>query len=97
MYEKDCVLILDNCNRFVSTKTCLDIIDEMFDRVDGECQDAGRDMNDRDKSRFQALVNQELVDKSIVTCYGKRQTYRVAKIDFEEGPCNSWFTMSDGS
>ena len=66
------MLILDSCNRFMSTKTCLDIIDDIFDRVDGECQDAGRDMNDRDKARFQAMVNQELVDKSIVTCYGKR-------------------------
>lgn len=97
MYENDCVLILDSCNRFMSTKTCLNIIDEIYDSVMGDCEDAGRDMTARDKQRFQALVSQELVDKSIVTCYGKRQTYRVAKIDFDDGPCNSWFMMSDGS
>lgn len=54
-------------------------------------------MGDRDVQIFQERVKQEMVGKSIITCYGKRQTYRVDEIDFKEGPTRSFFSMADGS
>lgn len=97
MYEKDCVFILDSCNRFMSTKTCLDIINQIYDKHYERAMEDGREWTDRDKKRFQAEVEQELVGKSIVACYGKRQTFRVDKIDFETGPARTFFEMNDGS
>jgi hypothetical protein len=46
---------------------------------------------------FQQRVNSQVVDNSIVTSYGKRQTYRVALIDFDNGPCSTYFELRDGS
>jgi hypothetical protein len=32
-YESGCVLIIDNCSRFMSTKTVLDRIQEIYDNI----------------------------------------------------------------
>ena len=97
MYENDCVFILDSCCRFLSTKTCLDNIDQIYDTFADRAHDNGRDMNEDDKLKFQEAVKRELIGKSIVACYGKRQTFRVADIDFETGPCAAFFNMQDGT
>lgn len=77
MYEKECVFILDSCCRFMSTKTCLDRINEIYDEVAEKVEQQDRDMTDRDITIFQEKVKAEMVGKSVITCYGKRQTYRV--------------------
>jgi hypothetical protein len=97
MYENDCVFILDSCCRFLSTKTCLDNIDSIYDTFADRAEQQGRDMTDDDKQRFHDAVKRELIGKSIVACYGKRQTFRVADIDFETGPCSTFFNMQDGT
>jgi hypothetical protein len=91
------VFILDSCCRFLSTKTCLDNIDSIYDTFADRAEQQGRDMTDDDKQRFHDAVKRELIGKSIVACYGKRQTFRVADIDFETGPCSTFFNMQDGT
>jgi hypothetical protein len=34
MYNSGCVLIIDSCHRFMSTKSILDVINETYDKVD---------------------------------------------------------------
>ena len=97
MYENDCVFILDSCCRFLSTKSCLDNIDQVYDTFADRAHDNGRDMNEDDKLKFQEAVKRELIGKSIVACYSKRQTFRVADIDFDTGPCSTFFNMQDGT
>jgi aubergine len=97
MYENDCVFILDSCSRFLSTRSTLDDIDAIYDTFADRADRNGRGMSDDDKTRFHEAVKRELIGKSIVACYGKRQTFRVADIDFESGPCSTFFNMQDGT
>lgn len=83
MYNSGCVLIVDSCHRFMSTKSVLDIVREIYDKTEDQYQH----MDDEAMQVFQQKVNNEVVESTIVTSYGKRQTYKVALVDFENGPC----------
>jgi hypothetical protein len=83
MYNSGCVLIIDSCHRFMSTKSVLDIVREIYDKTEDQYQQ----MDDEAMQVFQQKVNNEVVESTIVTSYGKRQTYKVALVDFENGPC----------
>lgn len=88
MYNSGCVLIIDSCCRFMSTKSVLDIVNDIYDRIEDEYH--GK-MDDEARQRAQSMCSQEVVGTSVVVNYGKRQTYRVAMLDFEEGPCSTYF------
>ena len=88
MYNTGCVLIIDSCHRFMSTKSVLDIVNQIYDKVEDENRG---NMDDEARQVAQSRCSQEVVGTSVVTCYGKRQTYRVAMLDFEEGPCSTYF------
>jgi len=38
MYNSGCVLILDSCHRFMSTKSILDVVNEIYDQTEEEFQ-----------------------------------------------------------
>ena len=41
-------------------------------------------------------AREEIVNQSVIACYGSRKTYIVKDIQFENGPLQSFFKLKDG-
>ena len=90
-YQSGCALIIDSCSRFMSTKTVLDRIHELYDDILEKFQDTQKAV-----PRFQEACRQEMVNSSIIANYGNKRTYIVQDVKFDLGPCNTFFDMRDG-
>lgn len=74
-YSDVCTLVIDNCYKFMSTDTVLDVINDIYDRV---CDELPADDNDkRCKAvhdavikRFQQECRERIVGKSVIANYG---------------------------
>lgn len=92
-YESGCNLIIDSCSRFMSTKSVMDKIHELYDEI-VDCQFQG------DSSRglpvFKDTVRKTLVGQSVIANYGTKRTYIVQDINFEKGPVQTLFNLKDG-
>lgn len=93
-YDNGCSLIIDNCARFMSTKSVLDRIQAIYDEV---FEQGG----DKDRSRaldmFQDACRKELTGSSVIANYGTKRTYIVKDIKFDQGPTSTFFEMNDGT
>jgi hypothetical protein len=87
-------LIIDNCCRFMSTKTVLDRIDEIYDEMFENSNPQGNKNNLL--QAFQQTCRDEFAHHSIIANYGNKRTYIIQDIKFDLGPCNTFFDMSDG-
>jgi hypothetical protein len=81
-YQDSCALILDDCCRFMSTKTVLERINEIYDELE-----ESRVPNHN--QAFQDHCCQEIIGSSVIANYGKKRTYIVYDIRFGQGPCDS--------
>jgi hypothetical protein len=75
----------------MSTKTVLDRIGEIYDEIVGD-DDSGRAID-----RFQDMCRKEFTGSSIIANYGVKKTYIIDDINFDQGPCNTYFDMRDGT
>jgi hypothetical protein len=90
-YESGCNIVIDSCARFMSTKT---VLDKIFDIK--ESQENNRYGNGFTEDEFQKEVKRNLIGQSVIANYGNKRTYIVNDIDFEKGPCTTFFDMRDG-
>jgi len=92
-YLSGCNLVIDSCARFMSTKTVLSRINDMYEEVvDGKF----RGDTQRGLPHFQDAVRKQFTGSSVISNYGTKRTYIVQDINFELGPCNTFFTIKDG-
>lgn len=75
-YQSGITLVIDNINKFMSTASCLDRINEIFER---------------DRKFAQAKILKEFKGKSIVAQWGNKKTYIVREIMFNLTPMNHTF------
>ena len=87
-------LIIDNCCRFMSTKTVLDRIDEIYDQMVDK--NGGQGNQNNLVTAFQNACRDEFANQSIIANYGNKRTYVIQDIKFDTGPCNTFFDMSNG-
>jgi hypothetical protein len=83
MYNSGCTLIIDNCARFMSTKSVLDRIQALYDEIfaenyHGECTDQARQLE-----IFQDACRRELINSSVIANYGTKRTYIVKDVKFD--------------
>lgn len=91
-YGSGCALIIDNCARFMSTKSVLDRINEIYDDLKERCG------NDKDfVQHFQDRCKQEIINQSVIANYGTKRTYIVKDLKFELGPTQTFFNLKDGT
>ena len=69
---------VDRVFKFISTKTCLDHIYELKQKI-------------RDEARWKQAVNTEFAKKSIMANWGAKKTYIVFGVDFERNPGSEMF------
>lgn len=75
-YQSGITLVIDNINKFMSTVSCLDRINEIFER---------------DKKFAQAKILKEFKGKSIVAQWGNKKTYFVREVIFNLNPLTHTF------
>ena len=71
-------IAVDRIFKFISTKTCLDHIYELKQKI-------------RDDNRWKQAVNTEFARKSIMANWGAKKTYIVEAVDFEKSPTSEMF------
>jgi hypothetical protein len=92
-YQSGCNLIIDSCARFMSTKSVLDNIHELYDQiVDNEYQGNVT----KGLPKFQDACRKQFTGQSIIANYGTKRTYIIQDIKFDLGPCNTFFDLNDG-
>jgi hypothetical protein len=75
-YQSGITLVIDNINKFMSTVSCLDRINEIFER---------------DGKYAQAKILKEFKGKSIVAQWGNKKTYIVRDVIFTLNPLTHTF------
>jgi hypothetical protein len=81
-YTSGLTIVIDNINKFISNKTCLERINEILE-----------DPSVRDK---QSRILHEFQFKTVIGAYGHKKTYFVEDIDFKRNPVNVRFETHDG-
>lgn len=81
-YTSGLTIVIDNINKFISNKTCLERINEILE-----------DHGVRDK---QSRILHEFQFKTVIGAYGHKKTYFVEDIDFKRNPVNVRFETHDG-
>ena len=84
-YTSGLTIVLDNINKFISNKTCLERIQEIYEQAE---QGQVKDPISRIIHEFQY--------KTVVGKYGMRKTYLVEDIDFKYTPVTKRFETHDG-
>lgn len=92
-YQSGCALIIDNCCRFMSTKTVLDKIHDIFDMISQEYDEGSRDFIEA----FQSATRKELINQSVIANYANKKNYIVKDVRFDLGPCQTFFELKDGT
>jgi hypothetical protein len=77
-----CTLAVDNIFKFMSTKTCLQRIEEIREETHSTHQ-------------WQQAVRLEFCGRSIIADWGNKRTYRVDDVDFEKTPTVCEFVWND--
>jgi len=80
--DMGCNLVIDNCFKFMSTRTCLDRMAELKRKCHNE-------------HKFSQLVKLEFCNKSIIAGWGNKRTYIVHDVDFSCNPFSKVFMMGD--
>lgn len=75
-YQSGITLVIDNINKFMSTVSCLDRINEIFDR---------------DRKFAHPKILKEFKGKSIVAQWGNKKTYIVRDVIFTSNPISHEF------
>jgi hypothetical protein len=84
-YTSGLAICLDNINKFISNKTCLERIHEIHEMAKrGECKDA------------LSRILHEFQFKTVIGAYGMRKTYFVEDVDFKLTPVTKRFETHDG-
>lgn len=84
-YTSGLTLVLDNINKFISNKTCLERIQEIqYLAANGEIKDPV------------SRILHEFQYKTVIAKYGMRKTYLVEDIDFKYTPVTKRFETHDG-
>ena len=91
-YDNGCALIIDNCARFMSTKSVLDRIHNLYDDIMVD-----QSMSKQQLDQFQEACRREFIGSSVIANYGTKRTYIVKDIRFDQGPTTTFFEMKDGS
>ena len=81
-YTSGLTIVIDNINKFISNKTCLERINEIME-----------DPQVRDKI---SKILHEFQFKTVIGAYGHKKTYFVEDIDFKKNPVNMRFETHDG-
>ena len=79
--ELGVTLAIDNIFKFMSTKTCLDRINELYSEAHSEHQ-------------WRQIVRMEFSNRSIIADWGNKRTYRVDDVDFEVTPVTHEFVWN---
>lgn len=93
-YQSGCALIIDSCCRFMSTKTVLSRINEIYD------EELSNNHGSDERiavAKFQQAVRMEFQGASIIANYGNKKTYIIEDIKFDQGPVTTFFDQRDGS
>lgn len=91
------MLIIDNCCRFMSTKTVLSKMNEIFDETEHYYFENGIEDQQGMISDFQDKCKREFLNTSVIANYGLKKTYVIKDVCFDMGPCQTFFQMKDGS
>jgi len=89
MFENGCSLLVDNCSRFMSTKTVHTRIREIEEDFESQNRDGWMEA-------ARAYCKDEIINQSVIAVYGSRRTMIVKDILFDEGPCSKFFKLKDG-
>jgi len=81
-YTSGLAIVIDNINKFISNKTCLERIHEIQDSPDI-----------RDK---ESKILHEFQFKTVIGTYGHKKTYFVENVDFNKTPVTMRFQTHDG-
>lgn len=81
-YISGMAIVIDNINKFISNKSCLERIHEIMESPDI-----------RDKV---SRIQYEFQFKTVIGAYGHKKTYIVEDIDFKKNPVNMRFESHDG-
>jgi len=81
-YQDGCALVVDNCSRFMSTRSVLESMNELWQRA-GE-----------NEKKWQDFCRSQFVGKSVIGDYGNKKTYIIHDIIFEKNPCSQFFTRT---
>lgn len=81
-YTSGMAIVIDNINKFISNKTCLERIKEIMDSHEI-----------RDKV---SRILHEFQYKTVIGAYGHKKTYIVEDVDFKKNPVNMRFESHDG-
>jgi len=92
-YQSGCSLIIDSCARFMSTKSVLDSIHDLYDQI---VEEQFHGDTAQGIPRFQDAVRKTLTGQSVIANYGTKRTYIIQDIKFDLGPCNTFFDLKDG-
>lgn len=81
-YTSGMAIVIDNINKFISNKTCLERINEIMNTAEI-----------RDK---QSKILQEFQYKTVIGVYGHKKAYIVEDVDFKKNPVITRFETHDG-
>lgn len=76
-YANRCTLVIDNHYKFMSMKTCYDMINEIYDDLE---EHGGALSEHKFNQIFQHNCRQKFIKSSIIANYGSRKTYIVEDI-----------------
>jgi hypothetical protein len=80
-YHTGLALVIDNVNKFMSTKSCLQRIHEIFQ------------MN---RANAHSLVVREFKGQSVIANWGNKKAYIVNDVIFDKNPMNKFFDDNNG-
>lgn len=93
-YQSGCNLIIDSCCRFMSTKSVLDNIHELYDKI---VDDEFQGNTTKGLPKFHDACRKQFTGSSVIANYGTKRTYIIQDIKFDLGPCNTFFDLNDGT
>ena len=74
-------LVIDNVNKFMSTKSCLARIYEIYNEYGNGSK---------------AQIIKEFRDQSVIANWGIKKAYRVTNVLFDDSPVTKFFENTDG-
>lgn len=77
-------VVIDNIYKFVTTKTCLERIEEIM---------SNHDLKKAEKER---LISEEFTHKSVIGTWGQNKAYIIQKVIFDKNPKTMFFTNRFG-
>jgi hypothetical protein len=82
-YTSGMAIVIDNINKFISNKSCLERIHEIQSQLGNT-------------DAIQRRIEYEFLHKTVIGAYGQKRTYIVTEIDFKKNPVTMRFETHDG-